>query len=130
MNIAKTRRAFLVSTTAVGGGLFVGCKSGVAADQGRAAATGVTRKEGGLHDEEPEVTATEDLMREHGVIRRALVVYREAALHLRSKTGEVPADALQKTAKLLRSFAEDYHEKKLEEAHIFPAVKRAGSKGS
>jgi hemerythrin-like domain-containing protein len=38
----------------------------------------------------------------------------------------VPTEALQKTAKLIRSFAEEYHEKKLEETHIFPAVKRAG----
>src|SRR5438034_8737655 len=28
-------------------------------------------------EKEPEVTATEDLMREHGVIRRALLVYYE-----------------------------------------------------
>jgi hemerythrin-like domain-containing protein len=27
---------------------------------------------------------------------------------------------------LFRSFGEDYHEKKLEEAHIFPAVRKAG----
>ena len=27
---------------------------------------------------EPEVTATEDLMREHGVLRRALLVYSES----------------------------------------------------
>jgi hemerythrin-like domain-containing protein len=33
---------------------------------------------------------------------------------------------LQRTARLFRAFGEDYHEKKLEEAHIFPAVKKAG----
>jgi hemerythrin-like domain-containing protein len=76
-------------------------------------------------DEDLEVGAVEDLMREHGVIRRALVVYREAGARLRAKPQAVPPEALQKTAKLLRSFAEDYHEKKLEETHIFPAVKRA-----
>jgi hemerythrin-like domain-containing protein len=38
----------------------------------------------------------------------------------------VPPDALQNTAKLFRTFGEDYHEKKLEEAFIFPAVKAAG----
>jgi hemerythrin-like domain-containing protein len=73
-----------------------------------------------------EVTATEDLMREHGVLRRALFVYSEAAARLRSKASEVPPDALQKTANLFRTFGEDYHEKKLEEAFIFPAVKKAG----
>lgn len=73
-----------------------------------------------------EVAAAEDLMREHGVIRRALVVYRESAARLRAKPSGVPMDALQRTAKLFRSFAEDYHEKKLEETHLFPAVKKAG----
>jgi hemerythrin-like domain-containing protein len=77
-------------------------------------------------DEEKEVSATEDLMREHGVIRRALVVYREAAAGLRSKPAAVPTAELQKAAQLLRAFGEDYHEKQLEEAHIFPPVKKAG----
>jgi len=73
-----------------------------------------------------EVTATEDLMREHGVLRRALFVYSETAARLRSRPLAVSPDALQKTAKLFRVFGEDYHEKKLEEAFIFPAVKKAG----
>jgi hemerythrin-like domain-containing protein len=75
--------------------------------------------------EEIEVTATEDLMREHGVIRRALVVYRESAVRLRAKPQRLPLDALQKTAKLVRSFAEDYHERQLEEPYLFPAVRKA-----
>jgi len=37
----------------------------------------------------------------------------------------VDASALNDTAKLFRSFGEEYHEKKLEEAHIFPRVRRA-----
>jgi hemerythrin-like domain-containing protein len=65
-------------------------------------------------------------MREHGVLRRALLVYSEAAVKLRSNPAAVPSDALQKTAKLFRAFGEEYHEKKLEEAYIFPAVKKAG----
>jgi hemerythrin-like domain-containing protein len=73
-----------------------------------------------------EVTATEDLMREHGVLRRALFVYSETAIKLRSNPSSVAPDALQKTANLFRAFGEDYHEKKLEEAYIFPAVKAAG----
>ena len=35
-----------------------------------------------------------------------------------------------RTAKLFRSFGEDYHERKLEEAHIFPAVHKAGGPGA
>jgi hemerythrin-like domain-containing protein len=73
-----------------------------------------------------EVTATEDLMREHGVLRRALFVYSETAMKLRGNPSSVAPDALQKTAMLFRAFGEEYHEKKLEEAYIFPAVKNAG----
>jgi hemerythrin-like domain-containing protein len=81
------------------------------------------------HDDdkkEEDVSATEDLMREHGVIRRVLVIYRESALRLRVSPATVSSDALLRSAKLMRSFGEDYHEKQLEEAHIFPAVKKAG----
>lgn len=77
-----------------------------------------------------EVTATEDLMREHGILRRALLIYSEAAVKLRSNAANVPPDSLQRTAKLFRAFGEDYHEKKLEEAYIFPAVKQAGGAAS
>ncbi len=80
--------------------------------------------------EEQEVTATEDLMREHGILRRALLVYSETIPELSGKTPHVVPEMLQRTAKLFRSFGEDYHEKKLEEAHIFPALKKAGGPAS
>ena len=70
--------------------------------------------------------AVEDLMREHGVLRRALLVYSESVPKIRANLGGIPADALMRTAKLFRSFGEDYHERKLEEAYIFPAIKKAG----
>lgn len=76
--------------------------------------------------ESKEVSAIEDLMREHGVLRRALFIYSEASVRLRRDPSSFPADALQKTAELFRAFGEDYHEKSLEEAYIFPAVKKAG----
>ncbi len=76
--------------------------------------------------EEKEVGAVEDLMREHGVLRRALLVYVETVPKLRANPGGIDAGALGQTAKLFRSFGEDYHEKKLEEAHIFPALRKAG----
>jgi hemerythrin-like domain-containing protein len=76
--------------------------------------------------EEKEVGSVEDLMREHGVLRRALLVYRECAAKLRANSGSVDPRALLDTAQLFRTFGEDYHERKLEEAYIFPAVKKAG----
>lgn len=77
-----------------------------------------------------EVTALEDLMREHGVLRRALLVYSEVAAKLRSNPSVLVFDTIHKTAQLFRAFSEDYHEKKLEEKYIFPAVKKAGGQAA
>ncbi|HEX3430833.1 MAG TPA: hemerythrin domain-containing protein [Rhizomicrobium sp.] len=77
--------------------------------------------------EESATGAVEDLMREHGVLRRCVLAYRECAGRLRIEPGDVDAVALNDAAKLFRSFGEDYHEKKLEEAHIFPRVRRVVS---
>lgn len=77
-----------------------------------------------------EVTAVEDLMREHGVLRRALFVYSEAVHRLCNKPSNIIIDSLHKTARLFRLFGEDYHEKKLEEMYIFPVVKKTGGPAS
>jgi len=74
---------------------------------------------------EPEVTATEDLMREHGVLRRALLVYFETAPRIRTNAVSIDASQLYKTAQLFRTFGENYHERMLEEQHIFPIVKKS-----
>ncbi|HEX6718670.1 MAG TPA: hemerythrin domain-containing protein [Pyrinomonadaceae bacterium] len=80
--------------------------------------------------EEVEVTATEDLMREHGILRRALLVYQESATRLRQDPATVPPEALEKTANLFRVFGEEYHERKLEEVFIFPVVKKLSDASS
>jgi hemerythrin-like domain-containing protein len=131
MNTMRDRRSFLVFSSVTGTLLVAGCgkENAAASDKSAGQATRAAPSDEAKNTQgkdEPEVTAVEDLMREHGVIRRALVVYREAGIRLRSNSTGLPMDALQKTAKLIRSFAEDYHEKKLEEAYILPALKRAG----
>jgi len=89
-------------------------------------ATNNENKEPAAGEVEPiEVTAAEDLMREHGILRRVLLVYQESAVRLRQDASSVSPDALEKAAKLFQVFGEDYHEKKLEETFIFPAVKKA-----
>jgi hemerythrin-like domain-containing protein len=80
--------------------------------------------------EDGKVTATEDLMREHGVLRRALFVYSEVAVKLRIGSAAASFKALHGTAELFRDFGEDYHEKKLEEAYIFPVVKKTGGEAA
>jgi len=74
---------------------------------------------------EEDIPATEDMMREHGVLRRILVAYRETAGMIRSGI-RFDVAALADAADLFRSFGEDYHEHKLEEEHVFPAVRKAG----
>ena len=66
-------------------------------------------------------------MREHGVLRRALLVYKEIAPKLKDNPTAAVTGALQKTATLFRSFGEEYHEKALEEVHIFPALKKSSA---
>jgi hemerythrin-like domain-containing protein len=113
------RRRLLTTACTAGAGLvLVGCNLPPEGEE-------ETDKEGSK-PAASEVSAVEDLMREHGVLRRALMVYRETATKLQAIAKSVEPEALQKTAKLFRVFGEDYHEQKLEEAHIFPAVQKAG----
>jgi hemerythrin-like domain-containing protein len=74
--------------------------------------------------EEEGVGPGEDLMREHGVLRRVLLVHAEIVRTLRADK-EVNPQVLQRTGKLIRSFVEDYHEKQ-EEEFVFPRFERAG----
>jgi hemerythrin-like domain-containing protein len=116
------RRKWLTTLCGAGAGLvLVGCELKSAKDAEEEKAEKEGKANAGT-----EVTATEDLMREHGVLRRCLLVYEESVAKLRTSAAAVPPDALQKTATLFRTFGEEYHEKKLEETHIFPAVQKAG----
>ena len=121
---SDSRRDFIRLSTGVGLGLIVSsCASGQPASSSeKAENTPAPQK----NDKEAEVTATEDLMREHGILRRAFLIYQETAVKLRTNSSALLPEALQKTAKLFRTFGEDYHEKALEETYIFPAVKKAG----
>ncbi len=80
--------------------------------------------EGEKKDE--DVSATEDLMREHGVLRRTLNVYAEIARRLEANQADIDTAVLVDAAKLFRDFGEDYHEQMLEQGYIFPEVLKAG----
>jgi hemerythrin-like domain-containing protein len=118
------RRYVLQGLGLAGVGILTASCSSTGQREGGERAAGEENRE--AEGREPEVTATEDLMREHGVLRRALLVYTESANHLDENTSLNVLEALQKTAHLFRTFGEEYHEKKLEETYIFPAVKSAG----
>jgi len=98
------RRRFLCATS-IAGGLFL------PAAQAAFAA------------EDEEVSPAEDLMREHGVLKRCLLIYREA-LHRHESKEELPKKEIMQTAQIVRRFIEEYHEK-LEEEHLFPRFRQA-----
>ncbi len=74
---------------------------------------------------EEEVSTLEDLMREHGVLRRVLLIYDEAIRRIEAKA-DPPVAAIAAAAGLVRRFVEDYHEK-LEENYLFPRFRKAGA---
>lgn len=106
-----TRRHFLYSAPVAGAALVAGSGGSLQA---------IPREEEG----EVEVTPAEDLMREHGVLKRVLLVYEEVLRRIHHRQ-EFPPDAVADSAGIIRSFIEEYHEK-LEEDHLFPRFRKAG----
>lgn len=76
-------------------------------------------------DKVEEVSPVEDLMREHGVLDRILLIYDEILWRRLPKNADFPPEVLSKSADLVRRFIEDYHEK-LEEDYLFPRFEKAG----
>jgi len=103
---------------------------GLAAGAVLVAATAVSGKEKKAAEgkekgkEEVKVTPPEDLMREHAVLERLLLIY-ERALSAGSRPADWPMPQLADATRLIRTFIEDYHEK-LEEDYIFPQFEKAG----
>jgi hemerythrin-like domain-containing protein len=71
-----------------------------------------------------EVTPPEDLMREHGVLERVLLIY-EAAMRKFELQDDFDPVILANSAQIVHEFIEEYHEKS-EEQHVFPRFKEAG----
>lgn len=69
------------------------------------------------------ISPAEDLMREHGVLNRILLIYDE---HVRMLTEKRTFDGsvLVSAADIVRHFVEEYHEK-LEEDFLFPRFRKA-----
>jgi hemerythrin-like domain-containing protein len=107
MSIIDNRRKFLIATATLG----------VAAISPKDTLT-MAAEPKSEHDVEAELSAPEDLMREHGVLNRILLVYEDAVRRLR-RNEDIPPDVFHKPAELVRTFVEDYHEK-LEERFVFP----------
>jgi len=109
MSSSESRRNFLVAAASAGTAVLLHPAQALA-DAPKAAAPA-------------DVNATEDLMREHGVLRRVLLVYSEAERRLLA--GESPAQSIAAAAHIVERFIEGYHEK-LEELFVFPKLTQAG----
>ena len=112
----NVRRTFLWQSAAVAGALLVPTNLSIAQDK--------PKKE----EDELEVTPNEDLMREHGLLRRVLFIYDESVMRLNAHMKGKPdfdSGVVTQCADIVRKFVEDYHEQ-LEQEHVFPRVKKAG----
>jgi len=108
--LMKNRRDFIekgiqvVIAASVTGVTFFGCKE----------------KE---ESEEKEVSPPEDLMQEHGLLNRILLIYDHSKNQLINKQSFDLA-VISNAAGIVRTFVEDYHEKQ-EENYLFPRFKKA-----
>jgi hemerythrin-like domain-containing protein len=111
------RRLFLRRAVSVAGVAMTGCAS--AASAGAGSAKNASDEE----SDEAEVTPGEDLMQEHGVIERALLIYEEASRRIeQNETFDI--GVVTSTASIVRRFVEDYHERN-EEQFIFTRLQAA-----
>ncbi len=114
----RSRRQFLVIGAAAGTELFAAGFTG-SIQAGKAPAAAENQPQPAI-----DVTPPEDLMREHGILNRALLIYEECLRRLRERE-KVELTVLVDAAKIIRTFIEDYHEKQ-EEDFLFPRFERAG----
>jgi hemerythrin-like domain-containing protein len=111
----STRRHFLQHTSIASAGLLV---------PALAFANPQQRPSGAKPKDAENISPAEDLMREHGVLNRILLIYDE---HLRLLAARQTFDGsvLVTAADIVRHFVEEYHEK-LEEDFLFPRFRKAG----
>jgi hemerythrin-like domain-containing protein len=113
-----TRRNFCFSGAIAGSSLLLAALPTLAAE--KAAEQPQKEKPKAVED----VSPTEDLMREHGLFERILLIYEESMRRIIDKKG-FDLVVLNDTAKIVRIFIEDYHSK-LEEDQVFTRFEKAG----
>jgi len=69
-----------------------------------------------------EIPLTEDLMREHGILNRILLIYEEIIKRIENDI-DFQIATLTNAVSIIKSFIEDYHEK-LEETYVFPLFEK------
>ncbi|MCW8397307.1 hemerythrin domain-containing protein [Legionella sp. PATHC038] len=109
--IDSNRRQFLKNAAVVVGGTLI-------------AGSTLAKPLLALEKKEEDVSPDEDLMREHGVLRRIMLIYREAINRIEKERDLNPV-LINKSATIIRQFIEEYHEQ-LEENFLFPRFEKAG----
>lgn len=112
----STRRDFLRHSSVAGAGLLAPVL---------AAAQQEPVPESDKPKEDESISPAEDLMREHGVLNRILLIYDEH-LRLLAAKRRFDGSVLASAADIIRHFVEEYHEK-LEEDFLFPRFRKGGS---
>ena len=112
---ASSRRDFLAAARGTGAGLLLAAFAEAAPEKN-------AKKK--AEPEEDEVAPGEDLMREHGVLNRILLIYEECLRRLDARQDLAP-ESLSGAAGIIGRFIEEYHEK-LEEENLFPRFEKAG----
>jgi hemerythrin-like domain-containing protein len=77
-------------------------------------------EEHGEAGEDPPILPVEDLMREHGLLARLLLIYEQALAQ-----SDIPWPTIGNAAHIMRAFIEDFHQKQ-EEAEVFTRLEHAG----
>jgi hemerythrin-like domain-containing protein len=103
-----------------------------AAGAGAGLATAATPSAAGasaaeLRADEAQPPPGEDLMSEHGLLIRILLIYRHLATQFQ-EDGQFPAGPLHDAALIVHDYIEGFHEA-LEEGYVFPRLQRAGQLG-
>ncbi|SDC06956.1 hemerythrin domain-containing protein [Niabella drilacis] len=87
------------------------------------AVTGTAYLAGCKGAEEDEIGPPEDLMREHGILNRVLLIY-DHFLRMLAANEPVAPQLITASAGIIRTFIEEYHEKQ-EEDFLFPRFEKA-----
>jgi hemerythrin-like domain-containing protein len=110
----STRRSFLQHSSVASAGLLIPASAFV-----------IPQKKSPEKDQGADnISPAEDLMREHGVLNRVLLIY-DHHLHMLAAKQTFDGSVLASAADVIRHFVEDYHEK-LEEDFLFPRFRKAG----
>jgi hemerythrin-like domain-containing protein len=87
-------------------------------------ATAVTAQDHNEEAQAEKVTPPEDLMREHGVLNRVLLIYESVIRKIEDKHDFDPHIIIE-SAQIVQQFIEGYHERN-EEQQVFPRFRKAG----